>query len=56
VHYAAVYSADATDVPGQPIPVKGFAVLGQYHDKYVRTEEGWKFAERVMKPVFTTAE
>jgi uncharacterized protein (TIGR02246 family) len=56
VHYAAVYSAAATDDSDRPIPVKGFTVLGQYHDKYVRTEEGWKFAERVMKPVFRTAE
>lgn len=56
VHYAAVYTGSPTDNPGQPIPVRGFAILGQYRDNYARTAEGWKISERKMQPVFATAD
>jgi hypothetical protein len=56
MHIMTSSQINIIDDSDRPIPVKGFTVLGQYHDKYVRTEEGWKFAERVMKPVFRTAE
>ncbi len=56
VHYAAVYTGTRTENQEGAIPVSGFSVLGQYHDRYVKTADGWKIKERVMQPVFTTAE
>lgn len=56
VHYAAVYTGTRTENKEGAIPVSGFSVLGQYHDRYVKTADGWKIKERVMQPVFTTAE
>lgn len=40
----------------QVVPIDGFAALGKYDDKYVRTDEGWKFVERKMTVVFTSEE
>jgi len=28
------------------------SMFGQYHDKLVRTTEGWKFAERIFEPFY----
>lgn len=58
IQYVAVY----TNTPEQPvkeeesIAVKGPSRMGKYFDKYERTPEGWKFAERRLQTVFTTAE
>lgn len=58
IQYVAVY----TNTPEQPvkeeesIAVKGPSRMGKYFDKYERTPEGWKFAERRLLTVFTTAE
>jgi hypothetical protein len=41
---------------GQAVPVKGFVALAKYHDKYLRTKDGWKILERRMVPVFTSIE
>lgn len=50
VSYVTVY----TSPPGDgPQPVNGFAGLGEYHDKFVRTEAGWRIAERTFVLVFT---
>lgn len=56
VHYAAVYGGARTENQEGPIPVSGFAVLGQYHDHYVRTADGWKISKRIMRPIFVTAD
>jgi hypothetical protein len=40
---------------GQAIPIDGFVALSKYADKYQRTKDGWKFAERRSMPVFTSA-
>jgi len=47
---------DETQSGEQVIPIDGFRLMGKYHDKYVRTDEGWKFAERRLQRVFTAAE
>lgn len=56
-HYAAIYSVtpDEPVAGGGPISVPGPSVIGKYSDKYIRTEEGWRFAERSFSPVFNTA-
>jgi hypothetical protein len=58
IQYVAVY----TNTPEQPvkeeesIAVKGPSRMGKYFDKYERTADGWKIAERRLQTVFTTAE
>lgn len=43
VSYATIYSAPAGETT-----VKGFTLMGEYHDEFVRTPEGWKFSKRVL--------
>lgn len=58
IQYIAVY----THTPDKPvkedesIAVKGPSRMGKYFDKYERTPDGWKFTERRLQTVFTTAE
>lgn len=56
IQYVTVYTKMLDDPPddNEVIPVDGFVVLGKYYDKYVRTDDGWKFAERQLVPVFTS--
>lgn len=41
VSYATIYAA-----PAGVNTVSGFALMGEYHDEFVRTDEGWKFSKR----------
>ena len=50
VSYVTVYSAPRGEGPQ---PVERFAGVGEYHDKFVRTDEGWRIAEREFVLVFT---
>lgn len=43
VSYATIYSA-----PAGATSVSGFTLMGEYHDEFVRTAEGWKFSKRVL--------
>jgi len=43
VSYATIYSAPAGETS-----VSGFALMGEYHDEFVRTAEGWKISKRVL--------
>jgi len=43
VSYATIYSA-----PAGVNSVSGFALMGEYHDEFVRTADGWKFSKRVL--------
>ena len=56
IQYVTVYSGTPDESQGadQIIPITGFRLIGKYYDKYVRTEEGWKFAEHRLQRVFTT--
>lgn len=47
VSYATIYSA----APGATT-VEGFAVIGEYHDEFVLTAEGWRIQKRVLHTVF----
>ena len=55
VSYATVYLAAPTDVEG-PLAVEGFAGIGEYHDTFIRTAQGWKIAAREFRPVFVYAD
>ena len=43
ISYATVYVAPASD---GVIDVEGFAAIGEYHDTFRRTDDGWKIASR----------
>ncbi|MEM7097374.1 MAG: nuclear transport factor 2 family protein [Pseudomonadota bacterium] len=49
VSYVTVYSAPAGELP---LKVEQFLGLGEYHDKFVLTEQGWKISRRTFVPVF----
>ena len=54
IHYATVYGAiPGEDHPeGDPIEVAGFATQGKYSDRYERTDEGWRIAERRFERIY----
>ena len=39
-----------------PLPLKSPAALGEYHDRFVLTDAGWKIRERLAKAIFRTME
>jgi uncharacterized protein (TIGR02246 family) len=49
VSYVAVYTAPAGQLPG---PLHQPAAVGEYHDRFVLTESGWKIARREFIAVF----
>ncbi len=48
VSYAVIYSA-----PSGSTEITGPALIGDYIDRYVRTEDGWKIAHRELKTTFS---
>jgi hypothetical protein len=34
------------------VPLDGPAVVGEYRDRFVLTEHGWRLGERVVAPTF----
>jgi len=49
VSYVTVYSSPAGTLP---LPLSEFSALGEYHDEFVRTVDGWKIQSRQFIPVF----
>jgi uncharacterized protein (TIGR02246 family) len=49
VSYATIYSA-----PAGEYSVSGFVLMGEYHDDFVRTAEGWKISKRVLVQKYTS--
>lgn len=43
VSYATIYAA-----PEGETSVSGFVLMGEYHDEFVRTAEGWRISKRVL--------
>ncbi len=35
-----------------PLPMNLPAAIGEYHDRYIRTADGWRIAQRVVRAVF----
>ena len=50
VSYVTVYGAPDAQFP---LKVDGFLSVGEYHDKFVRTDAGWKIGRRTFVPVFS---
>ncbi len=48
IAYAVIYEEDIPtgQEASQPIPTAGPFAIGEYHDRFVLTDEGWKFSER----------
>jgi ketosteroid isomerase-like protein len=45
VCYFTLYRADGVD-PAAVAPLEGPAIVGEYHDRFVRTDDGWRIAHR----------
>lgn len=43
VSYATIYAA-----PEGVTSVTGFVLMGEYHDEFVRTDDGWKISKRTL--------
>lgn len=43
VSYITIYSAPAGETS-----VSGFSMMGEYHDEFVRTADGWKISKRIL--------
>jgi ketosteroid isomerase-like protein len=37
---------------GQPVPISGPAAIGHYEDRFVKTDDGWKFKRRKLQLAF----
>ena len=48
VSYATIYTGSAGSNS-----VEGFAVIGEYHDSFVLTENGWRISSRELKSIFS---
>ena len=44
-----LYQSDRGELPR---PNEGYLGIGEYHDRYIRTETGWKIAHRKFVDVF----
>ena len=49
--YFTFYSA-ASAAKGDAVPLDGPAVVGEYRDRFVLTEHGWRLGQRVVAPTF----
>jgi ketosteroid isomerase-like protein len=53
VTYVVVYRGSAADLP-QELPER--PTIGEYHDEFRLTQEGWKIAKRAFVPVFLSTQ
>jgi lactoylglutathione lyase len=53
--YVIVFAGQKKDGAPPAAPRISPMIVGVYHDRYRRTEKGWKFARRAFEPTFTTA-
>lgn len=58
VHYLTLYTGikDKTQGESSTVYAPNYTVMGKYHDVYVLTKDGWKFAERKLEPIFRSKE
>ncbi len=54
ISYVTLYAAPAAK--GIPAEVDGFLIVGEYHDNFVRTADGWKIRRREFVPIFNRQE
>ncbi len=51
-YYMALHHDPGTPNPTLPLPFEPPTTMGEWHDKFVRTPQGWRFAERETLRVF----
>jgi|APSaa5957512535_1039671.scaffolds.fasta_scaffold274818_2 hypothetical protein len=51
-YYMAMRHDPETDDAALPLPMNLPFSMGEYHDKFVRTPDGWRISHRVIKRVF----
>jgi hypothetical protein len=51
-YYLALHHDPGTAEAKLPLPLAPPTTMGEWHDKFVRTKEGWRFAERQTLRVF----
>lgn len=51
-YYMALHHDPGTPDAKLPLPFEPPTTMGEWHDKFVRTREGWRFAERNTVRVF----
>jgi hypothetical protein len=51
-YFMAVNHDAGTDDPELPLPVNLPFSIGEYHDKFVRTQAGWRISHRMITRVF----
>ena len=58
VHYFTLYTGSRGDEQeeGSAVNVSSFTVMGKYHDDYILTDDGWKFANRRVEAIFRPAQ
>ena len=50
-YYMAISHDPKTETPEFPLPLSPMS-MGEWHDRYVRTADGWRFAHREVKRLF----
>ena len=50
-YYLAINHDPKTKEPKLPLPLEPFS-MGEWHDKYVKTPQGWRFSHREVKRLF----
>lgn len=55
VAYISFYIGKGSIDNGRPLEMDGPYLVGEYHDTYVKTKDGWRFASRKLVPVFASA-
>ena len=48
ISYASIYAAPPGELPLEPV----MPAVGEYHDEFQLTEDGWKISRRTFLPVF----
>jgi SnoaL-like domain len=54
-YYIAFNHDPGTATPALPLPLDAPFSLGEWHDRFVRTPAGWRFAHREVKRLFQRA-
>lgn len=52
VSYLLIIGGEREEGTTGPMTVSGFRVMGEYHDEFRLTDDGWKIARREFKPAF----
>jgi hypothetical protein len=56
VTYYLLYRYDPqSEEPKLPLPLRQPFAIGEWHDRFVKTDEGWRFAHREVRRLFQSA-